>query len=127
MTHKRTARKEKSGHSHDLDEQLSHSSASSPHTLVFVMSALKPSLLRLLTAHDAAGSRQIGGAEMEEHKKVSGLVTGSKAMRSVVVCVAAVCIHTPPIWTLWHGEKPNTLTIRLLQRTKSPQKRIAGC
>ena len=43
-----------------------------------LMSALKPSLLRLLTAHDAAGSRQIGGAEMEEHKKVSGLISGPK-------------------------------------------------
>ena len=30
------------------------------------------------------------------------------------------------MWTLWHDEKPSTLTIRLLQRTKSPQKRIAG-
>ena len=67
-----------------------------------VVSALKPSLLRLLTAHDAVGARQVGGTEMEENRKVSGLVTWSKAKCSVVVFVAAVCIYTPLIWTLWH-------------------------
>ena len=64
---------------------------------------------------------------MKKHRKVSGLVTGSKGKHSVVVFVAAVCIHTPVIWTLWHDEKPSALPIRLIQRTKSPQKRIAGC
>ena len=49
---------------------------------------------------------------MKEHRKVSGLVTGSKAKRSVVVFVAAVCIHTPLIRTLWHDEKPSVLPIR---------------
>ena len=50
----------------------------------------RPSLLRLLTARDAAGSRQIGGAEMEEHRKVSGLISGSKAKRCIVKLVAAM-------------------------------------
>ena len=91
------------------------------------MSALKPFLLRMIIAHDAAGARQVGGAEMKIHRKVSVLVTWSEAKRSIVKLVAAVCIHTPLMWTLWHDEKPSTLTIRLLQRAKSPQKRIAGC
>ena len=52
------------------------------------MPALKPSLLRLLTAHDAAPGRV--GAEMEEHKKVSGLISGSKAKRCIVNLVAAM-------------------------------------
>ena len=49
-----------------------------------LLSALKPSLLRLLTAHDAAGSRQIGGAEMEKHKKVSGLISDCQTCSSHV-------------------------------------------
>ena len=56
------------------------------------MSALRP-LLRMFTAHDAVGAREVG-AEMKKYKKVSGLVTGAKAKRSVVVFDAAVCIHT---------------------------------
>ena len=47
------------------------------------------SLLCLLTTHDAAGSGQIGGAEMKKHREVSSLVTWSKAERSVMVFVAA--------------------------------------
>ena len=35
----------------------SRSSTSSPHTLAFVMSALNPSLLRIITAHDAVGAK----------------------------------------------------------------------
>ena len=54
------------------------------------MSALKPSLLRMLTAHDAVGARQVGGAKVQKHKKVSRLVTGSRAKFSVIVFVAAV-------------------------------------
>ena len=53
------------------------------------MSALKPSLLRMFTADDAVGARQVGGTEMKKHRKVSGMVTGSKAKRSVAVFVAA--------------------------------------
>ena len=74
MTHKRTARKEKSGHSHDLDEQPSHSNTSCPQTLVFVMSALNPSLLRMFTARDAVGTKHIGGAEVEKHKNVANFL-----------------------------------------------------
>ena len=69
--------------------------------------ALKPSLLRMFTAHDAVGAPQVGGVEMEKHKRVSGLVTGSRAQCGVIVFVAAVCIHTPFIWTLWHEDKPS--------------------
>ena len=47
---------------------------------------------------------------MEKHKKVSGLVAWSKAKCSVIVFVAAVCIYTPLIWTLWHDEKPSCET-----------------
>ena len=51
----------------------------------------------MFIAHDTVGARQVGGAEMKKHRKVSGLVTWSEAKRSVVVFVAAVCIHTPVI------------------------------
>ena len=47
----------------------------------------------MFTAHDAVGARQVGGAEMKKHRKVSGLVTVSKAERSVIVFVAAVYPH----------------------------------
>ena len=54
------------------------------------MSALKPSLLCLLTAHEAAGARLVGGAKVEKHRKVSGLITRSEAERSIVKLVAAM-------------------------------------
>ena len=80
MTHKRTVRKEKSGHSHDLDEQFSHSSASSPRTLVFAMSALN-----LLCCACSLRMMLLGpGAEMEEHKKVSGLISDCQTCSSHV-------------------------------------------
>ena len=69
---------------------------------MFVVSALKLSLLRLFTTHDAAGSRQIGGTEMKETRKVSSLISRFQAKRSIVKLVAAMCIHTPLVWTLWH-------------------------
>ena len=52
------------------------------------MSALKPSLLRMFTAHEAVGARWVGGAEMKKHRKVRSLVTWSKVERSVFVFVA---------------------------------------
>ena len=79
----------------------------SPHT-----SALRMMLL---------GPGQICGTEMEENRKVSSLISRSQAKRSIVKLVAAMCIHTPLIWTLWHDEKPIALTVLLFQRTKSPQ------
>ena len=54
------------------------------------MPALKPSLLCMFTAHGTVGPRQVGGAEVKKHRKVSRMVTGSKAKRSVDVFVAAV-------------------------------------
>ena len=59
MTRKRPPRKKKGWHSREF-------STSSFQTLGFVMSALKPSLLRLLTAHDTVGARQVGGAEIKK-------------------------------------------------------------
>ena len=41
---------------------------------MFVVSALKSSLLRLLTTHNAAESRQIGSTEMKKKRKMSSLV-----------------------------------------------------
>ena len=94
---------------------------------MFVMPAFHSSLLCMFAAHDAVGARQVGGAEMKKHRKVSGLVTGSKGKRSVVKLVAAVCIHTPLIWAPGHDEEPSALTVLLFQRTKPPQKRITRC
>ena len=54
------------------------------------MSALKPSLLRMFTADDTVGVKLVSGTEMWEHRKVSGLVTMSKAERSVVKLIAVV-------------------------------------
>ena len=59
-------------------------------TLRFVMFAIIPSLLSLLTAHNTAGSGKIGVAKVEEHRKVSRLIPGSKAKRSIVKLVAAM-------------------------------------
>ena len=54
------------------------------------MSALKSSLLRLLTSHDTAGSRQIGIAKMKEHRKMGRLVPRSQAKQRIVKLVAAM-------------------------------------
>ena len=54
------------------------------------MFAIIPSLLSLLTAHNAAGSRKIGVAKVEKHREVSRLIPGSKAKRSIVKFVAAM-------------------------------------
>ena len=56
---------------------------------MFVVSALKSSLLGLLTTHDAAGPRQIGSTEMK-NRKMSSLVSRSQAERGIVKLVAAV-------------------------------------
>ena len=50
---------------------------------MFVVSALKSSLLCLLTTHDAAGSRQIGGSEDGETQgnERIGLEVPSRALR----------------------------------------------
>ena len=57
---------------------------------VLVVSALKSSLLCLLTTHDAAGSGQISSAKMKEHLEMSRLVSRSQAKRNIVKLVAAM-------------------------------------
>ena len=57
---------------------------------MFVMLAFHPSLLCMFAAHEAFGARQVSGTEMQEHRKVSGLITRSEAQRCVVKLVAAV-------------------------------------
>ena len=57
---------------------------------MFVMSAFHSSLLCMFAAYDAAGSRQVGGAEMWEHREVSGLITRSEAKRCIVKLAAAM-------------------------------------
>ena len=54
------------------------------------MSALKSSLLCLLTTHDTAGAGYIGVAKVEENREVSRLIPGTKAKRSIVKLVAAM-------------------------------------
>ena len=49
-----------------------------------------PSLLRLLTAHNAAGSGYNDVAKVKEYRKVSRLIPGTKAKRSIVKFVAAM-------------------------------------
>ena len=51
---------------------------------MFVMPAFHSSLLCKFAANDAGGARQIGGAEMQEHREVSGLITRSEAQRCIV-------------------------------------------
>ena len=67
------------------------------------MSALKSSLLCLLTTHDTAGSRQISSAKMKEHRKMSRLVSRSQAKQRIVKLVAAMCMDTPLIRSLGNG------------------------
>ena len=52
--------------------------------------AFRSSLLCMFAAHDAGGARQIGGAEMQEHREVRGLITRSEAKRCIVKLVAAM-------------------------------------
>ena len=85
------------------------------------MFAIIPSLLCLLTAHNAAGSRKIGVAKVEKHREVSRLIPGSKAKRCIIKLVAAMLIHTPFIWELGHDEETSTLAMLLVQGTESPQ------
>ena len=47
------------------------------------VSALKSSLLCLLTTHDTAGSGQISSAKMKDHREMSRLVSRSQAKRSM--------------------------------------------
>ena len=110
---------------------------------MFVVSALKSSLLGLLTARDAAGSGQISSTKMKKHRKMSSLVSASEGRQGgerfdhEVRSQALHCqtcssrmnphAHTPLIWTLWHDEELSALTVLLFQRTKSPQKGIARC
>ena len=85
------------------------------------MSAVIPSLLSLLTAHNAIGSGYIGVAQVEENREVSRLIPGTKAKRRIVKFVAAMRIHTPFVWTLGHDEESSTLPMLLVQSTESPQ------
>ena len=48
------------------------------------MSAIIPSLLSLLTAHNAAGSGFFGVAKVKKYREVSRLIPGTKAKRSIV-------------------------------------------
>ena len=76
-------------HSQFLGGQERNQRTSSLHTF-FVVSALKSSLLCLLTTHDAAGSGLISCAKMKEHREMSRLVSRSQAKRSIVKLVAAM-------------------------------------
>ena len=58
------------------------------------------------TARDAVRAWQVGGAQVKVNRKVSCLVTGSKAKPGVVVLVAAVIVDSPFIRALWHNEEP---------------------
>ena len=79
-----------------------------------VVSALKPSLLRLFIAHDAVGAR-----------KVSSLVTGSKSKLGVIVLVAAVSVDSPFVRALEHNKEPRTFPVCVVESAETPQERIA--
>ena len=76
-------------HSRDLGKQ-SRSSTSSLPSLLSVDFALTPSLLTLFAARDAVEAKLVGGAEMEENRKVSRGVPGSKRQVRMVELVAAM-------------------------------------
>ena len=82
-------RKIESHHVH-LGDQVRDHGASFLGTLRFIVFAIIPSLLCLLTAHNTTGSRKIGVAKVEKHREVSRLIPGSKAKRSIVKFVAAM-------------------------------------
>ena len=62
---------------------------------------------------------------MEENRKVSCLVTGSKAELSVVVLVAAVSVDSPFTWALGHDEEPSAFTRCVVQSAETPKERVA--
>ena len=53
------------------------------------MFAFHSSLLCMFVGHDAVGARQVGGTEMQEHREVSRLITGSEAQRCSVKFVSS--------------------------------------
>ena len=89
--------------------------------LVFVMSALKPSLLRLLTAHDAAGSRQIGwygdGGTQEGERFDLGVQ--SQALHCQT-CSSHVNGHPHSYGALGHDEEPSALADTALPTHQDP-------
>ena len=85
------------------------------------MSALKSSLLCLLTTHDTVGAGYIGVAKVEENREVSRLIPGTKAKRRIVKFVAAMRIHTPFVWALGHDEEASTFPMLVVESTQSPQ------
>ena len=54
------------------------------------MFAIIPSLLSLLTAHNATGSGYVGVAKVKKYREVSRLIPGTKAKRSIEKFVAAM-------------------------------------
>ena len=71
--------------------------------------------------HSQVRRRRIRCAKVEKNRKVSCLISGSKAKRCIIEFVAAVCIHTPVVWTLWHDECTHDSALPAHQ---VPQKRI---
>ena len=55
-----------------------------------VCDACVPSLLCMFAAHDAVGTKQVGGTEMEKHRKVSGLIKSSEVQRCIIKFVAVI-------------------------------------
>ena len=58
-------------------------------------------------------------------RKVSCLVTRSKAKLGVVVLAAAVSVDSPFVRALGHDEEPCTFTTCVVQAAKTPQERVA--
>ena len=56
---------------------------------------------------------------MEENRKVSCLVTGSKPKLYVVVLVAAVSVDSPFIWVLEHDDEARARTAGIVQTAEA--------
>ena len=76
----------------------------------------------MFTAHDAVRARQVGGAEIVEHRKVSCWVTGSQAKRGVIVLKAAVSFDSPFIESFSHElhEDPSFASITVHEEVVDP-------
>ena len=84
-------------------------------------------LLRLYTARNAVGAREVGGAQVKEDGKVGRGVAGPKCEVCVLEFVTAMGINTPFTRALGHNEKPCALATRVVQGTETPQLRVARC
>ena len=82
-------------------------------------------LLSLLTARNAVGAREAGGAQVKEDGKVGRRVAGPKCKICVVEFVTTVRVNMPLIRALGHDEKPCAFATQVVQAAEA--RTVASC